>query len=218
MLANLYLHYAMDELLRINYPQNPFERYADDSVVHCRTEKEAKIILESLKDRMQDCGLELHPVKTKIVYCKDEDRHGDYHTTTFDFLGYTFRQRKSKNRNGKYFINFTPAICNSSKKRIGQEMRSWKVHLRSDKTLEDLSHMFNPIIRGWINNYGRYYKSELYSLFRHFNQFITRWAMRKFKKLRGHKRRAEYRLGKIAESNPNLFHHWQIGLKPATGQ
>ena len=218
LLANLYLHYSMDEWFRINYPNAPFARYADDSVVHCRTEKEAKEILESLKERLLQCGLELHPEKTKIVYCKDDDRRGNYPLTKFDFLGYTFRSRRSKNRWGKYFVNFSPAISNSAKKSIRQEMRSWKVHLRSDKSLEDISHMFNPILRGWINYYGKYYKTELYCVFRHFNRTLTRWAMRKYKKLRGRKRRAEYRLGKIAKKQPNLFYHWRIGLMPATGQ
>ena len=218
LLANLYLHYTMDGWLRKYYPQNPFERYADDSVVHCRTEEEAKTILESLKKRMQHCGLELHPVKTKIVYCKDDDRRGHYCTTKFDFLGYTFRQRRSKNRYGKYFVNFSPAISNAAKKTIRQEMRSWKVHLRSDKTLLDLSRMFNPTLRGWFNYYGKYYKSGLYSVFVHFNRTLTRWAMRKYKKLKGHKRRAEYRLGRIAKAYPYLFYHWQVGLKPAAGQ
>jgi len=218
LLANLYLHYAMDEWLRIKHPNTPIERYADDSIVHCRTEKEAKEILLSLKDRLLQCGLELHPEKTKIVYCKDDDRRGDYHNTKFDFLGFTFRSRKSKNRWGKYFVNFSPAVSNSAKKSIRQEMRRWKVHLRSDKSLEDISHMFNPVLRGWINYYGKYYKSELYCVFRHFNLTLTRWAMRKYKRLRGHKRRAEYRLGKIAMKQPSLFYHWQIGLKPSTGQ
>jgi RNA-directed DNA polymerase len=218
LLANLYLHYAMDEWLRIHFPQNPFERYADDSVVHCRTEEEASTILKSLQKRLQHCGLELHPVKTKIVYCKDDDRRGIYPTTKFDFLGYTFCRRRSKNRYGKYFINFTPAVSNSAKKSMRQEMRRWKVHLRSDKSLEDISHMFNPTLRGWFNYYGRYYKSELYSVFRHFNRTLSRWAMRKYKKLKGHNRRAEHRMGKIANDYPRLFYHWQIGLKPATGQ
>jgi RNA-directed DNA polymerase len=218
LLANLYLHYAMDEWLRIHFPQNPFERYADDSVVHCRTEEEASTILKSLQKRLQHCGLELHPVKTKIVYCKDDDRRGSYPTTKFDFLGYTFCRRRSKNRFGKYFVNFSPAVSNSAKKSIRQEMRRWKVHLRSDKSLEDISHMFNPTLRGWFNYYGKYYKSELYSVFRHFNRTLSRWAMRKYKKLKGHNRRAEHRMGKIANDYPRLFYHWQIGLKPATGQ
>lgn len=218
LLANLYLHYAQDEWLRINHPNTPFERYADDSVVHCRTEKEAKEILLSMKNRLLQCGLELHPEKTKIVYCKDDDRRGGYHTTKFDFLGFTFRSRRSKNRFGKYFVNFSPAVSNSAKKSIRREMRGWKVHLRSDKSLEDISRMFNPVLRGWINYYGKYYKSELYCVFRHFNRTLTRWAMRKYKKLRGHNRRAEYRLGKIAMKQPGLFYHWQIGLKPSSGQ
>lgn len=218
LLANLYLHYAMDEWLRIEHPNTPFERYADDSIVHCRTEKEAKEILLSLKGRLLQCGLELHPEKTKIVYCKDDDRQSDYHNTKFDFLGFTFRSRRSKNRWGKYFVNFSPAVSNLAKKSIRQEMRRWKVHLRSDKSLEDISHMFNPILRGWFNYYGKYYKSELYCVFRHFNRTLTRWAMRKYKRLRGHERRAEYRLGRIAKGQPSLFYHWQNGLKPSTGQ
>jgi len=218
LLANLYLHYAMDEWLRIKHPDTPFERYADDSVVHCRTEREAKETLQSLEERLFQCGLELHPEKTKIVYCKDDDRRGNYPVTQFDFLGFTFRNRRSKNRWGKYFVNFSPAVSNSAKKSIRQRMRGWKVHLRSDKTLEDISRMFNSVLRGWINYYGKYYKSELYSVFRHFNRTLIRWAMRKYKKLRGHNRRAEYRLGRIAKKQPGLFYHWQIGLMPSTGQ
>jgi RNA-directed DNA polymerase len=218
LLANLYLHYAMDEWLRRNYPKTPFERYADDSVVHCKTEREAKDVLVSLKNRMAECGLELHPDKTKIVYCKDDDRRGDYPITKFDFLGYTFRRRRSKNRWGKYFVNFSPAVSDSAKKSMRQEMRRWKVHLRSDKSLEDISHMFNPVLRGWYNYYGKYYKSELHCVFRHFNRTLSRWAMRKYKRLRGHKRHAEYRIGKIAIEQPALFYHWRMGLKPSTGQ
>ncbi len=208
----------MDEWLRRNFSQNPFERYADDSVVHCHSEREANELLLTLKNRLQRCGLELHPVKTKIVYCKDDDRRGNYHTTKFDFLAYTFCRRRSKNRFGKYFVNFSPAVSNSAKKSMRQEMRRWKVHLRSDKSLEDISHMFNPVLRGWFNYYGKYYKSELYCVFRHFNRTLSRWAMRKYKKLKGHKRRAEHRMGKIANDYPRLFYHWQVGLKPATGQ
>jgi len=218
LLANLYLHYTLDEWLRKYFPDNPFERYADDSIVHCKTESEAISLLVSLKERVQQCGLVLHPDKTKIVYCKDADRLGNYPVTKFDFLGYTFRARRSKNKYGKHFINFTPAISNEAKKPIRQEMRNWKVHLRSDKSLQDLSKMFNPVLRGWYQYYGRFYKSELYTVYRHFNRTLSRWAMRKYKKLKGHKRQAEYRLGRIAKDNPRLFYHWQLGLKPATGQ
>ncbi len=218
LLANLYLHYCMDEWLRINNPQNPFERYADDSVVHCRTEKEAQALRDALEKRFSDCGLELHPGKTKIVYCKDDDRKGNYPITKFDFLGYTFRSRRSKNRWGKYFVNFLPAVSNRAKKEMRQVLRSWKIHLRSDKTLLDISRMINPMLRGWINYYGRYYKSELYCVFQHLNRILARWATRKYKRLRGHKRRAMFWLGKIANREPLLFYHWKWGIKPAAGQ
>jgi len=218
LLANLFLHYALDEWLRRNYPDNPFERYADDGVVHCKTEKEAKELLTHIKQRLEDCGLELHPDKTKIVYCKDDDRQKDYPNTKFDFLGYTFRCRRSKNRWGKFFVNFCPAVSDSAKKAMRQKMRSWKVHLRSDKTLEDISHMFDPILRGWLNYYGKYYKSEVYCIFRHFNRILTRWATRKYKRLRHHNHQAEYWLGRIARKETRLFCHWKLKLKPATGQ
>ena len=218
LLANLFLHYSLDEWLRRNYPDNPFERYADDGVVHCKTEQEAKELLTRMKQRLEDCGLELHPEKTKIVYCKDDDRHMDYPVTKFDFLGYAFRCRRSKNRWGKFFVNFCPAVSDSAKKAMRLKMRSWNVQLRSDKTLEDISHMFNPILRGWMNYYGKYYKSEVYCIYRHFNSILTRWATRKYKRLRRHTRRAEYWLGRIASNESRLFCHWQLGLKPATGQ
>jgi RNA-directed DNA polymerase len=218
LLANLYLHYCMDEWLRRNYPKNPFERYADDSVVHCKTEQEAQELRDALEKRFSECGLELHPEKTKIVYCKDDDRRENYPVTKFDFLGYTFRSRRSKNRWGKYFVNFLPAVSNRAKKEMRRVLRSWKIHLRSDKTLLDISRMINPMLRGWINYYGRYYKSELYCVFQHLNRTLARWATRKYKRLRGHNRRAMFWLGKIASREPLLFYHWKWGLKPAAGQ
>ena len=148
LLANLFLHYAFDEWMKRNYPQNPFERYADDAVVHCKTEAEANELRKVIEERLANCKLELHPEKTKIVYCKDDDRRKRYPNEKFDFLGYTFRARRSKNRRGKHFINFTPAVSNKAKKKMTSTMRSWGMHLRSDKTLVDLSRMFNPIIRG----------------------------------------------------------------------
>jgi len=218
LLANLYLHYCMDEWLRINYPQNPFERYADDSVVHCKTEKEAQELRDALRERLSECGLELHPEKTKIVYCKDDDRRENYPVTKFDFLGYTFRCRRSKNRWGKYFVNFLPAVSNRSKKEMRQELRRWRIHLRSDKSLTDISRMINPMLRGWINYYGKFYKSELYSVFQHLNRILARWATRKYKRLRGHSRKAHYWLGEIANREPSLFYHWKWGIKPSAGQ
>ena len=218
LLANLYLHYALDMWICRNYPEISFERYADDAVLHCNTKENAEEILAAIKGRLKECRLELHPQKSKIVYCKDDARFDNYSITKFDFLGYTFRSRRSKNRWGKHFVNFSPAVSSNAKKSMLQKMRNWKVHLRSDKSIEDISHMFNSTFRGWINYYGKYYKSELYCVFRHFNRTLIRWAMRKYKSLRGHKTRAEYWLGRIARKEPYLFYFWKIGLKPAIEQ
>ena len=217
VLANLFLHYVFDKWMERNQSQNPFCRYADDGIAHCRTKSEAEELLKTLDMRFKECGLELHPEKTKIVYCKDDDRRGDYPGTSFDFLSYTFRPRRAKNRWGNYFVSFLPAVSNKAGKAIRQKARRWKMHLRSDKSLEDLSKMFSPVIRGWINYYGKFYKSALYSTLRQLNRTLVRWAMRKFKKLKGHRRRAEYWLGKIAQRQPRLFPHWQMGVKPTAG-
>ncbi|KIC77120.1 RNA-directed DNA polymerase (Reverse transcriptase), partial [Neochlamydia sp. TUME1] len=198
--------------------RNPFERYADDLVVHCQTEAQANEIKKAIAERLAQCKLELHPAKTKIVYCKDDERRKRSLNEKFDFLGYTFRARRSKNRYGKHFINFSPAVSNKAKKAITSTMRSWKMHLRSDKKIVDLSRMFNPMIRGWINYYGKYYKSELYQIFNVANRTLARWAERKYKKLRGHSRRAMHWLGGIAKREPQLFAHWKMGAIPATRQ
>lgn len=213
LLANLFLHYALDEWMRRSYPHLPFERYADDAIVHCRTEREARQVRVAIAARLQECRLELHPEKTKVVYCKDDDRRGNYPNEKFDFLGYTFRPRRSKNRHGKYFINFTPAVSDKAGKAIRVEIRSWKLHLRSDKAIEDLSRMFNPIIRGWLQYYGRYYRSALYPLMRQLDRSLARWAYRKYKRLRGHLRRAKHWLARISRRDAKLFAHWQMGVR-----
>jgi len=217
LLANLFMHYVFDKWVERNYPRTPFCRYADDGVVHCRTEEEALKMKKVLEARVKECHLELQPEKTRIIYCKDDDRRKDHPHTGFDFLGFTFRSRRSKNRWGKHFINFSPAMSNEAGKGIRQEARRWRLHLRSDKSLEDLSRMFSPIVRGWINYYGSFYKSALYPTLKHLNRTLVRWAMRKFKRLRRHQRRAEYWLGRIARKEPWLFPHWQMGIRPTAG-
>ncbi len=199
--------------MRRSYPHLPFERYADDAIVHCRTEREAEEVRAAIAARLQECRLELHPAKTKVVYCKDDDRRGNYPNEKFDFLGYTFRPRRSKNRYGKYFINFSPAVSDKAGKAIRAEIQSWKLHLRSDKSIEDLSRMFNPIIRGWLQYYGRYYRSALYPLMSQLNRSLARWAYRKYKKLRGHLRRATHWLARISRRDSQLFAHWQMGVR-----
>lgn len=160
-------------------------------MIHCRTKLEAEGLFERLHGRFNECGLELHLDKTRIVYCKDEDRGGDYPEIKFDFLDYTFRPRRSKNRYGKFFINFTPGVSNKAAKAMRNEIRNWRIHLKPDKSIEDISRMFNPVIRGWINYYGRFYKSALYPVLRHMNRALIQWARRKYKRLSRHRRRAE---------------------------
>ena len=217
VLSNLFLHYAFDKWMERQFPGKPFCRYADDGLVHCRNEAEAKSIKLALANRLQSCGLEMHPVKTKIVYCKDDDRQETHAVTSFDFLGYTFRPRRSKNRYGKFFINFSPAMSVTAGRAIRQEVRRWKLHLRSDKSLLDLARMFRAKIQGWINYYGRFYKSAMHMTLRHINRKLCLWAMRKYKKLKHHRRRAEHRLGGIAKMQPGMFPHWKLGVKPMVG-
>ena len=218
LLANIFLHLAFDEWMRRVHPEVPFERYADDIVAHCNTKEQADHVLASIESRLKQCRLELNRQKTRIVYCKDGDRRGTYIHTKFDFLGYTFQARRSKNRWGKHFINFSPAVSREAATRMRQEMRRWKVHLRSDKAIDDLARMWNPVLHGWIQYYGRFYKSALYPVFGHFNTTLVRWAMRKYKRLRRHRQRAVYWLGGVARREPRLFAHWyRLGLRPTAG-
>jgi len=213
-LANLFLHYAFDRWLSREFPTVSFERYADDGVIHCKTERQALLVLDGLGQRMAEVGLQLHPDKTRIVYCKDSDRKGSAEHEKFTFLGYTFRPRRSKSKNGHYFVNFSPAISDGAKKEVGQEIRSWHILRRSDKSLGDLARMFNPIVQGWISYYGRFYKSELLLVLRRINDRLVRWAMRKYKRLRGHYRLAAKWLVNVARRAPRLFAHWRVGVLP----
>ena len=151
LLANLFLHYAFDRWMATQFPRIPFCRYADDGLIHCRSLKQARYLHFKLAQRLKECGLELHPEKTKVVYCRDLHRRREYERIQFDFLGYTFRPRRSKDRYGRIFVNFTPAISRVAGKAIRQTVRSWRLQLKSDKSIEDLARMFGPEIRGWIN-------------------------------------------------------------------
>ena len=168
------------------------------------------MLLAALAKRFSECGLTLHPEKTKIVYCKDEDRGRNYPNQTFDFLGYTFRPRLSRRMAGRVGVSFSPAISAKARKKIGRAVRGWALHLRSDKSLEDLARMFNAHIRGWINYYGRFYPSALYPTLRRIDVFLARWAYRKFKSLHRHKTRAIHWLQRIARRQTWLFAHWSL--------
>jgi RNA-directed DNA polymerase len=217
VLANLFLHYVFDKWMDRENPDKPFARYADDAVVHCKSKEDAEELRSSLEKRLAECKLELHPTKTRIVYCKDNNRGGNYPENTFDFLGYTFRPREARNKYGILFTSFIPAVSNKAKKAIQQTIHDWRLHLMSDKTLTDISSMYNPKIRGWANYYGSFYKSGMYSVYYHMNRALIRWAMRKFKKLRAHKLRTCNWLGRMARQEPKLFEHWQMGILPGAG-
>jgi RNA-directed DNA polymerase len=214
VLANLYLHYAFDRWLVREFPAVTFERYCDDAVIHCASQEQARQVRDALAARLATVGLELHPDKTRVVYCKDADRRGDHEATSFTFLGYTFRPRLAKNRWGKHFVNFLPAVSKDAIKAMGREIRSWHIARRSDKSLSDLAHMFNTIVQGWINYYGRFYKSMLYPLLRRINDHLVRWAMRKYKRLRRREKRAGELMAEASRRSPRLFAHWRFGLKP----
>jgi RNA-directed DNA polymerase len=214
LLANLYLHYAFDRWMQREHPYIRFERYCDDVVVHCTSEQQAKDVLNAIVARLARCRLELNAEKTRLVYCKDADRRGSYEHERFDFLGYTFRPRLSKNRHGKHFVNFTPAVSDAAGKAMRQTIRHWQLHERSDKTLGDLARMYNSIVQGWINYYGRYYRSGLSRSLRPINDQLVRWARRKYKRFRRHQRRAQRFLANVGRREPMLFAHWRLGLRP----
>jgi len=210
LLANLFLHYAFDTWMQRQYPQILFERYADDGICHCRSKTEAEGLQVAIERRFAECRLELNLQKTKIVYCKDSNRRGDYPEQKFDFLGYAFRPRIAKERSGQFFVSFIPAISNKASKSLRDTMRRWRLHRRTDKSLDELAQMFNPMLRGWINYYGSFYRSALYRTFQPLNNILAQWATRKYKRLKRHKRRACQWLQCIMHRQPSLFAHWRL--------
>jgi group II intron reverse transcriptase/maturase len=210
LLANLFLHYAFDAWMMRNYSVVQFERYADDIVIHCKSLKQAEMLRDKLKKRLTECRLEMHPEKTKIVYCKDAKRSGDYPHITFDFLGYTFKPRKARDKQGQYFLNFLPAISRKSAKSIRQSMRDWNLHRRTAMTLDEIAGTFNPILRGWINYYSRFYRSELYLVMQHFDYRLAKWMAGKYKRVGKSISKASDWLRRIYRSQPQLFAHWAL--------
>ena len=210
LLANLFMHYAFDMWMTREHPGCLFERYADDIVVHCDTERQARNLRDFIADRLATLGLELHPEKTKIAYCKDASRQrGDPEHTSFDFLGYTFRGRVARGPRG-LFVSFSPAISANAKKAVGQKIRAWHLNRRSGTDLSSLAEEINPQVRGWIGYYGAFYRSELYSLALRIDQHLVRWAMQKFKRLRGKPIRAWEGLNAVRQHQPKLFAHWHL--------
>jgi RNA-directed DNA polymerase len=208
VLANLFMHYAFDAWMARGFPTVPFERYADDAVVHCKSERQARHLRQAIADRMAEVGLRLHPDKTKIVYCKDGNRPGSYEHMAFTFLGFTFRQRRARNRHGKSFSNFLPAISKDALNKISAAVRSWRLHLRTGHTFKDLARRINPIVAGWMQYYGAFYRSALSPLLQRINAYLMRWIRKKYKRLRGKKKARECWQG-ITERYPLMFAHWK---------
>ena len=213
VLSNIFLHYVFDVWMSREHPDVPWCRYADDGLLHCKTEAEAQLLLSDLSRRFAECGLELHPEKTKIVYCKDSNRKGKYPQKEFTFLGYTFRARTSKNsRDNAIFASFTPAVSKAALKSMRAKTKKYNVRNRTDLELKDIAKWFNPILQGWLNYYGQYNRSSLYQVWRHFNLTLVAWAMKKYKRLNKRKTRAGKFLEMISKKEPNLFAHWRAGM------
>jgi RNA-directed DNA polymerase len=214
LLANIFMHHVFDMWISREYPGCPFERYADDVVIHCSSQKQAMAVKAAVEARLRRCKLEAHPDKTRNVYCRDGKRNQDHEHIQFDFLSYTFRPRPAKDREGELFCSFLPAISAKATKALVAEMRDWAVHRKSDKELADLSRMFNPIIRGWVTYYGRYYPSALQRAFACLNRRLVRWARSKYKSLRDSPRQAARWLRRIAAQSSKLFAHWELAMVP----
>jgi RNA-directed DNA polymerase len=208
VLANLFMHYAFDSWMARNYPGCPWERYADDAVVHCRSRHEAEVVLAGIAARMEEVGLSLHPDKTRIVYCKDSNRRGEHEHISFTFLGFTFRPRPARNRNGQCFTAFLPAMSTEALKAKSDRLRELRINRHTSLSLDDLARWLNPIIAGWMNYYGRFYRAAMDVLLRRVNTYLRRWAGNKYKRLRTYKRFKRW-WTRLIKNDPVLFAHWQ---------
>lgn len=212
LLANLFLHYAFDQWMKSKHSGNPFERYADDLVIHCHSYEEAELLLEEIKVRLAACQLTVHPDKTKIVYCKDENRVEEHNQTQFDFLGFTFRPRLAKNRKGQFFVSFSPAISKKAEVAIKETIRSWQIPTKVGHDIERLGADYNSRIRGWLNYYGKFRKSAMGGICKMFQKCIVKWAKNKYRRLRTSWRKVYRWLTALAQSRPAHFVHWQWGF------
>jgi group II intron reverse transcriptase/maturase len=208
VIANLFLHYAFDLWLDREFPTVAFERYVDDAVIHCGSEVQARTVLAALVERMRAVGLELHPDKTRIVYCRDGTRRGSYEHTAFTFLGFTFRARGARTRSGRMFLSFLPAISKDALNKLNAQVRGWALHRRTGSSEHDLARQINPVVRGWMQYYGAFYRSALYPLLGRINAYLMRWSRNKYERLRG-RRKARDQWETVVKLRPRFFAHWK---------
>jgi group II intron reverse transcriptase/maturase len=214
VLANLFMHYAFDMWLTRSFPQVSFERYADDAVIHCESLAQARVVLTALEERMGRVGLQLHPEKTRIVYCKDANRKGSFEQDGFTFLGYDFRERTVDGRSG-LFRSFSPAVSATALKRMGKVVRSWRLHRWVQGGTRDLADWINPIVRGWMQYYGAYNKSALYPLLKRINAYVVRWMRGKYRRLRRSWSATMRAWWDGVERAPRFFAQWAWVTDPA---
>jgi group II intron reverse transcriptase/maturase len=213
ILANTFLHYAFDLWMARTYPDLPWCRYADDGLVHCRSEKEALALKAALQARLADCHLELHPTKTRIVYCRDGRRRREYPNVKFDFLGYCFRPRLVRRlRDNTLFCGFNPAVSSTAMKAMREKVRQMNIRRQTQRSLADIAQLLNPLLRGWLAYYGRFAPSALSPVLRYVNHTLVAWATRKFKRFKAHKTRAGRFFERLSKDRPDLFAHWKLGM------
>lgn len=213
VLANLFLHYVFDRWMQIYYPHIPFERYADDTICHCRTEQESECLKKAITVRFSACRLMLNEEKTKIVYCGSMLPKSCTLNTSFDFLGFTFRYRLCMNSKTKMlFVKFSPAISRKASMKLRESIRSWNLTSKVYMNIKSLASLLNPQIQGWINYYAKFNKTEFRKVMVYLNEKLARWLRRKYKKLRnGYVAKAIFALSLTARKNPTLFAHWAHG-------
>jgi RNA-directed DNA polymerase len=213
LLANLFLHYAMDKWLEQTHPAVKYVRYADDAILHCKSKVHADYVLDNLNNRMMQCGLELHPDKTKLVYCKDYRRQGEHEHVKFDFLGYSFQPRTTKSKKtGELFLGFDCAISISSKKRIAEKMRELDIEHLTHRSIVGVAQYLEPFIRGWANYYGRFRLWEMNSIFQLLRRRLVKWARKRYKRYKTSLNKAYAWLERVKDQYPTLFYQWRLGF------
>jgi len=209
-LMNLFMHYAFDVWMKRNYPSCPFARYADDAVVHCSSKEQAEHVMQAIAARLAECGLTMHPEKSRIVYCQDSNRLESFPHVQFTFLGFTFRPRKAMSKQRRVFTSFLPGVSADALKRMRKVVRGWRIPRQTPALLAELAEQYNSVIRGWWEYYGSFYQTAMRGLFRYIDRKLEQWARRKYKTLSRHKRRSVEWLARVKEDCPRIFAHWSV--------